>query len=94
MFPKHRRRPPFSNRAYPSARDIAARLGGDADPYGSGNYACHCPGPIHENGDKNPSLSVKDGKSGKPIFYCHAGCDFREVIGALEHMGVLPRRGR
>jgi hypothetical protein len=49
---------------------------------------------VHKNGDKNPSLSVKDGGNTKPIFYCHAGCDFRDVIGALEDLGVLPRRGR
>jgi hypothetical protein len=45
---------------------------------------------MHKNGDANPSLSVKDGKNGRPIFYCHTGCDYRDIIAALERRGVLP----
>ena len=80
--------------AWPSAREIAARLKGETCSDGSGNYACRCPGPIHKNGDANPSLSVKDGKSGRPIFYCHAGCDYRDIVVALERMDILPRARR
>jgi hypothetical protein len=93
MFRRRYRLPSFAV-TYPSAREIATRLGSDTRPDTSGNFACHCPGPLHKNGDRNPSLSVKDGKNGRPIFYCHAGCNFRDVICALEHMGILPRRGR
>src|SRR5271166_506687 len=62
--PQMFRRPSFVV-TWPSAREIAAKLGGGTRPDGSGNYACHCPGPMHKNGDANPSLSVTDGKNGR-----------------------------
>jgi hypothetical protein len=93
MFRQHHRPSSFST-AYPSAREIAARLKGETRPDGSGNYSCRCPGPMHKNGDANPSLSVKDGNSGKPIFYCHTGCNFHDIVAALEGQGILPRRGQ
>jgi putative DNA primase/helicase len=93
MF-RRRYSPPSFAVIYPSERDIAARLGGGARPDASGNYACRCPGRMHKNGDANPSLSVKDGNNGRPIFYCHAGCDFRDIVAALERQGILPRRGQ
>jgi hypothetical protein len=93
MFGKRRK---SSSRAatWPSAREIAASLKGETRPDGSGNYAARCPGPMHKNGDANPSLSVKDGANGRPLLFCHAGCDFRDIVAALERMGILPRRGR
>ena len=87
-------RPPSFDRTYPSAREVAASLKGDTRPDGSGNYACHCPGPLHKNGDKNPSLSVKDGAGGKLLLFCHAGCEYRDIVAALERRGVLSRGGR
>jgi hypothetical protein len=93
MF-RRRYRPPYFTATYPSAREIATRLGSDTRPDTSGNYACHCPGPLHKNGDRNPSLSVKDGENGKPIFYCHAGCDFHDIVAALERRGILPEGRR
>jgi putative DNA primase/helicase len=93
MFRRHYRPASFGV-TYPSAREIAARLGGDAHPDASGNYQCHCPGPLHRRGDQTPSLSIKHGKNGGPIFYCHAGCEFKDIVAALERRGILPRRGR
>jgi putative DNA primase/helicase len=93
MF-RRRYRPASVAAAWPTAREIAARLKGETRPDTSGNYACRCPGPLHRNGDINPSLSVKDGKNGRPLLHCHAGCDFRDVVAALERMGILPRRER
>jgi hypothetical protein len=93
MFRQYRRPPCFAV-TYPTARQIAARLKGETRPDGSGNHSCHCPGPLHKNGDANPSLSVKDGENGRPLLYCHAGCDFRDIVVALEHRGILPRRGQ
>lgn len=90
MFRRHCRPTSFAV-TYPSAREIAARLKGETRPDGSGNYSCHCPGPMHKNGHANPSLSVKDGSNGRPLLYCFAGCDFRDIVAALERMGVLPR---
>jgi hypothetical protein len=46
---------------------------------------------MHKSGDANPSLSVKDGETGRPIFFCHAGCDFRDIVAALERRGILPK---
>jgi hypothetical protein len=85
------RRLSSSTVTWPSAREIAARLKGETRRDGSGNYSCHCPGPMHKNGDAHPSLSVKDGANGRPLLFCHAGCDFRDIVVALERMGILPR---
>ena len=79
---------------YPSAREIAARLKGETRPDGSGNYACHCPGPMHKNGDAHPSLSVKDGSGGRLLLFCHAGCEYRDIVVALERRGILSGGGR
>ena len=53
---------------------------------------CHCPGPLHKRGDRNPSLSLKDGRSRKPLLYCFAGCSYGEIIVALERRGISPRK--
>jgi hypothetical protein len=71
-----------------TACDIARALGGKHA--GDGNYACRCPGPLHKHGDRNPSLSVKDGRNGKPLIYCFAGCSYHEIAAALRARGVLP----
>ena len=93
MFHRYRR-PPSFDRILPSAREISISLKGDTGPDGSGNYACHCPGPLHKNGDKNPSLSVKDGAGGKLLLCCHAGCEYRDIVVALERRGILSGGGR
>ena len=41
--------------------------------------------PAHE--DRTPSLSVKE-REGKLLLYCHAGCDFSEVVDALRSRGL------
>ena len=75
---------------YPSARDLAAALGGKTQPDVSGNYACRCPGPMHRSGDKTPSLSIRDGRNGKPLLYCFAGCDYPGIVAALTRRGLWP----
>jgi RecA-family ATPase len=45
---------------------------------GNGWVAC-C--PSHD--DKNPSLSIGVGLEGKPLFYCHKGCSFEDILDAL-----------
>jgi len=50
---------------------------------GTGDYTAKCPGPLHEHGDKHPSLSVTDGTKGV-LLHCYAGCtaaDICEDIG-------------
>jgi putative DNA primase/helicase len=91
---RYRQRAPTFNASYPSAREIAAKLKGETRPDRSGNYSCRCPGPMHKNGDANPSLSVKDGANGRLLLYCHAGCDYRGIVAALERRGILPRDER
>lgn len=52
---------------------------GSHQRYG-GNWSC--PGPRHANGDRDPSLSVKQGAQGA-VLKCHTGCSYEEVIEAL-----------
>ena len=48
--------------------------------------------PAHD--DRKPSLSVTKSRDGTLLFYCHAGCDQREVIEALRSRGLWPARSR
>ena len=46
--------------------------------YGSyGTARC----PAHN--DHNPSLAIRDSDNGKLLLYCHAGCDYKDIAGAL-----------
>ena len=52
----------------------------------SGNgYVAHCPVPGHGKGrgDRNPSLSISVGDSGKVLMNCFAGCSNEDVLGAI-----------
>jgi hypothetical protein len=75
---------------YPTAAEVAATLRGKRQADGS--YMCRCPCRLHRRGDINPSLSVRDGWCGRPIFNCFAGGDYRDIIDALIARGVWPRR--
>ena len=68
-----------------TARDIAFALHGKRN---GDNWMCHCPGPLHKHGDRNPSLSVRDGRNGRPLLFCFAGCSHGELVVALERRGV------
>jgi putative DNA primase/helicase len=48
--------------------------------------------PVHE--DRSPSLSISAGKDGKVLVRCHAGCDQRDVIAALQKRGLWQTTGR
>lgn len=68
-----------------SARDITAALGGFwHGSYGMAKCAAH--------DDRSPSLSIRDGSDDKVLVKCHAGCDQADVIDALRHRGLWPRR--
>jgi hypothetical protein len=41
-----------------------------------------CPGPRHQHGDRNPSLSITS-IEGQALLHCHSGCDRQEVLDAL-----------
>jgi hypothetical protein len=55
------------------------RLEGVESRNGSG-YVALCP----SHADKHPSLSISEGEDGRALIRCHAGCSFRDVLGALE----------
>lgn len=52
----------------------------------AGGFVAPC--PAHD--DKNPSLSISDGKEGKVLVHCHAGCDQGAVIDALKSRNLWP----
>jgi hypothetical protein len=79
-----RKRPTPTSR-YPTAADVAGVLRGKKQADG---YMCRCPGPLHRNGDRNPSLSVKNGYNGRPLFHCFAGCAYDEIVTALRAKGL------
>lgn len=37
--------------------------------------------PAHD--DRNPSLTIMQGNNGRPVLYCHAGCEFDAIITAI-----------
>ena len=69
-----------------NAQDITKVLGG----HWHGSYGtARC--PAHD--DREPSLSIRDGVDGEPVFNCFAGCDWRDIKDALRVDGLLPERG-
>lgn len=63
------------------AQEVVERLGGQW----CGSYGvCCC--PAHR--DSTPSLSVSDGQDGRLLMRCHAGCEFRDIMAALERGGI------
>jgi len=57
----------------------------------NGNWLASCPvvGHGRGNGDKNPSLSIKE-DNGKLLFHCHGGCDQHSVFDAVRERNLLP----
>ena len=57
----------------------------------NGNWLASCPVAGHGrgNGDKNPSLSIKE-DNGKLLFHCHDGCDQHSVFDAVRERNLLP----
>jgi putative DNA primase/helicase len=80
------RKSPSGDFRYPTAAEVAAVLRGKRRADGS--YLCSCPGPVHRHGDRNPSLSVKDGRNGRALLHCFAGCRFDEIVTALRGRGL------
>jgi putative DNA primase/helicase len=56
-------------------------------------FLCHCPVPSHgqRRGDRDPSLSVRDGDSAV-LVHCFGGCDRLDVLDALRRRGFLDVR--
>jgi hypothetical protein len=63
------------------ALDIYNKLGGVI--LSNNSYRVHCPNPHkHKNGDKNPSLDIKQ-LPDKILFHCWSACSQEEVLSAL-----------
>jgi hypothetical protein len=69
---------------YPTARELALAFRGRR--LASGGWICRC--PAHE--DRSPSLSVIDGKNGRPVLHCFAGCSFQDIVHGLQSAGQWP----
>src|SRR5262249_10914196 len=68
---------------------IARRLAGVEGrirPNGRTGFMTIC--PAHP--DRNPSLSIRLGKNGRPLFHCFAGCERPAVIRECINRGLLP----
>ena len=70
------------------ARDIAIALGGRK--IGDGEYLCHCPGPSHRRGDRNPSLSIRNSGNGRLLLHCFSGDSYDDIVAALRAKGLRP----
>lgn len=70
-----------------TAEAVAKALGGRK---AGATWMARC--PAHD--DRAPSLSIADARDGKVLVRCHAGCDQRDVIAALQARGVWGADGR
>ena len=66
-----------------TAEELARALGGRRS---GAQWMARC--PAHE--DANPSLSISDGKDGKVLVHCHAGCSQDAVLAALRQQSLWP----
>lgn len=65
-----------------AARTLVAKLGGSwKGSYGT--VLC----PVHD--DQDPSLTISEGKDGRILWHCHAGCSQEEVAKALKERSLL-----
>ena len=68
-----------------TAPEIAKHLRGRKSGDG---YTARCPA----HADHNPSLSLRDGRDGRILVKCHAGCEQTVVIASLKALGLWPER--
>lgn len=61
---------------------------------GPGRWSARCPGPLHQRGDRNPSLSVAIGDDGRALVRCFSGCEVSAIVAAigLELSDLFPPR--
>jgi hypothetical protein len=69
-----------------NAREIVRALNGR---WLRGYGVCRC--PAHD--DRAPSLSVRDGRDGRLLAKCHAGCEFTDVLAAFRGLGLIEGLG-
>ena len=46
----------------------------------TGGHAALC--PAHD--DRSPSLSLREGRDGRVLLYCFAGCTYASIVAALD----------
>jgi len=63
-------------------QNLLSRLNRVSDR-GRGKYAAACPGPVHEHGDRHPSLSVREVDDGVVLLKCWAGCSIYDIADAV-----------
>lgn len=49
-------------------------------------------GPAHAN-TKTPALSVSEGRDGRLLLHCYAGCRFEDIMNALRGLGLVEDKG-
>jgi hypothetical protein len=76
----------LENKERATARQVFAILGGRR--INRDSFICHCPCPLHAHGDRNPSLSVRDGDGGRLLLHCFAGDSYDDVAAALRAKGI------
>ena len=78
----------------PSVERVLARLE-RVRRAGSG-WLASCPAPDHGRGrgDLNPSLSVAEGRDGRPLLHCLAGCSWDEIAGSPALHDLLSTEGQ
>lgn len=59
--------------------------------HSNGHHTALC--PAHD--DHRPSLSITEGDDGRALLYCHAGCEFVDIMAALalDTKDAFPERG-
>ncbi|KGJ04993.1 Toprim domain-containing protein [Paracoccus halophilus] len=70
-----------------SAREIVTALRGRP---GRDGGLCFC--PAHAN-SRTPALSISEGRDGRLLVHCHAGCRFEDIMDALRGLGLVEGRG-
>lgn len=79
-----------------SIEEVLGKLSGVKPGKKPGTWTGVC--PVHQHGDRQPSLSVKIGDDGVILLNCFGGCTFEEVCSALDAkpaqlMGTRARGG-
>lgn len=69
-----------------AAADLAAGLCSRRHKWG---WIARC--PAHR--DRTPSLSIREGKDGRPVVNCFAGCDWSNIRAALQDKRLWPAPG-
>lgn len=62
----------------------------EARPSGRGRWMAKC--PAHD--DRTESLRITEKDDGNALIYCFAGCDFKDMVSALESQGLWEKTAK